>query len=112
MCKVTYVADGSPLSWSDIKADLPQHYQLLAEQPNAKWTFIAQMDHPHLHRPWYMLHPCQTAELLGLMVLQEGATSYNQEHPTDQDLCRFMTAWFTLVGPVLHLHLGVKQALM
>lgn len=107
---VFYVADGEPLSWHDLVANLPQNCQLLAMQPNAKWTFIAQTDHPHLHAPWYMLHPCQTDELLRLMLDQDVTTACSQDSSwSDQALSRYMTAWFSLVGPVLDLHLNATQ---
>ena len=28
----------------------------------------AQVDHPHLHRPWHALHPCQTAARMRLLL--------------------------------------------
>ena len=27
-----------------------------------------QVDHPHLHRPWHALHPCQTAARMRLLL--------------------------------------------
>lgn len=102
-------ADGEPLSWHEIVADLPKQYQVHAMQSDATWTFIAQADHPHLFVPWYMLHPCQTSALMGLMLKQEPATAKIQDNVwSDQALSCYMAAWFTLVGPVFRLRLGFR----
>jgi len=95
-------ADGSHLSWDNIVADLPKSYQCIAQQHDAKWTFISQTEHPHLNNPWYMLHPCQTAELLQLMLESEdnATTARASQHHSS---LRYMTAWFSLVGPVIRL---------
>ena len=96
-------ADGLPLSWNDIVANLPQAYQQAAKQPDAMWTFLSQTDHPHLNLPWYMLHPCQTAELMDLMLNSaEAETAAQGTQDTDFALL-YMTAWFSLVGPVFNL---------
>ena len=88
-------------------ADLPGTYQDIAQQPGAGWTFISQIEHPHLNTPWYMLHPCQTAELLQLVLLTDeseaGTPTVDNCLEFDNGL-RYMTAWFSLVGPVIHMH--------
>ena len=34
----------------------------------------AQIDHPHLHRPWHALHPCQTAARMRLLLAADAPT--------------------------------------
>lgn len=103
-------ADGSLLSWDSIVENLPPFYQCIAHQPNAKWTFISQIDHPHLHMPWYMLHPCQTAELLQLMMQADAAATDAQAIKYGIESAhgvQYMKAWFSLVGPVVRLQLKI-----
>ena len=101
------LADGSQLKREDIMANLSEAYQHIARQPDAAWTFISQTEHPHLNSPWYMLHPCQTSELLGLMLASDNAKP-PADIDTDSGLL-YMTAWFSLVGPPLCLQLDPKS---
>ncbi len=95
------------LDWDLLVADLPESYRCIAHRPDARWTFISQIDHPHLKRPWYMLHPCQTAELLQLMLKPDGSNAevLTTEHSRQVYLLKYMKAWFSLVCPVMHMHL-------
>lgn len=99
--------DGIMLDWDLLVADLPESYRCIAHRPDARWTFISQIDHPHLKQPWYMLHPCQTAELLQLMLKPEvsNAEELTAEHSRQDYLIEYMKAWFSLVSPVMHMHL-------
>ena len=109
-CKKSFcAADGDPLTWHELVADLPQQYQITALQPNAKWTFIAHVEHPHLFVPWYMLHPCQSSELLKLMLEPTAAMTNDMNTAwSDHALSRYMAAWFTLVGQVFKLKLKIN----
>jgi Autophagocytosis associated protein, active-site domain len=66
---------GTPLSFSRIKKELEQqedgislnfsHFidnEIMRDVPS-----ISQEDHPVLHSPFYMLHPCQTGEIMTLL---------------------------------------------
>lgn len=99
--------DGIRLDWDLLVADLPETYRCIAHRPDARWTFISQIEHPHLKRPWYMLHPCQTAELLQLMLKPVGfnAEVFTTERSRQVYLMTYMKAWVSLVCPVMHLHL-------
>ena len=104
-------ADGSPLMWGDIVADLPQAYQLIAHGPDAMWTFISQTDHPHLNLPWYMLHPCQTAELMDLILDAHDKEDLSSQSSSSRGKgLQYMTAWFSLVGPVFRLQVDPNLA--
>ena len=54
-----------------------------------------------------MLHPCQTAELLQLMLEQDGCNAevFTTERSRQVYLMKYMKAWFSLVSPVMHMHL-------
>lgn len=101
-------ADGSLLDWDRIVADVPESYQDIAQRPDAKWTFISQTDHPHLKAPWYMLHPCQTAELMQIMLQSDRSDveALSPEVSLQADGLQYMRAWFSLVGPVIHMQLA------
>ncbi|GBF99681.1 hypothetical protein Rsub_12375 [Raphidocelis subcapitata] len=36
------------------------------------WAYVAQVTHPTLGQPWAALHPCQTAELMRLLMAEGG----------------------------------------
>eukprot|EP00195_Chlamydomonas_chlamydogama_P012283 CAMPEP_0202901518 /NCGR_PEP_ID=MMETSP1392-20130828/14296_1 /ASSEMBLY_ACC=CAM_ASM_000868 /TAXON_ID=225041 /ORGANISM="Chlamydomonas chlamydogama, Strain SAG 11-48b" /LENGTH=370 /DNA_ID=CAMNT_0049588089 /DNA_START=539 /DNA_END=1651 /DNA_ORIENTATION=- len=65
---------GRPLSWGEMQADWP-HWGLLATQAGSDWAFIAPAPHPaltgHQQHGWCMVHPCQTAALLELLMQPE-----------------------------------------
>lgn len=102
-------ADGSQLERKDILANLPEAYQNIAQQPGAAWTFISQIDHPHLGSPWYMLHPCQTNELTELMLLPDDNTSAAQNCIDACGGLQYMTAWFSLIAPAFCLQLDATH---
>ncbi|BBM99998.1 ubiquitin-like-conjugating enzyme ATG10 [Marchantia polymorpha subsp. ruderalis] len=60
-----YHSDGSPINWLDIHMSLPSH--LAQQMDQNRWTFLTQEEHPYLHRPWFMLHPCGTSSIMSLM---------------------------------------------
>lgn len=66
---------------------------------------MTQIEHPHLYMPWYMLHPCQTSQHLKLMLGQESKVEQGAERESVAALSKYMTAWFTLVGPVFELQM-------
>ena len=102
-------ADGSQLRREDIVANLPEAYQHIARKADAAWTFISQIDHPHLGSPWYMLHPCQTSEMMGLMLLPNDNTPPPQKTTHAVGDLQYMTAWFSLVAPPVCLQLDAMS---
>ncbi|KAK9832614.1 hypothetical protein WJX81_003738 [Elliptochloris bilobata] len=59
---------GAPLEWSQLVALLPSASRVLASADATRWTFLTQVEHPHLHQPWHALHPCQTAARMRLLL--------------------------------------------
>ena len=99
------LADGNLLCWTDVIAAFPEAYQGNAKRPDAQWTFLASTEHPHLKTPWYMLHPCQTAELLSLMLnvdASDAEVGYCSSVQRDSDL-RYFQAWYSLIAPVIRM---------
>ncbi|KAK3248469.1 hypothetical protein CYMTET_42067 [Cymbomonas tetramitiformis] len=110
-----YRSDGKELSWDDFDGILPSKQE---KKSQTLETFMSQEEHPHLRRPWFAIHPCQTAELLCLMHQQEllstscPQSSYISSHKTAvgnrrSTLLRYMLGWFSVVGAAV----GVKLPL-
>ncbi|CAG2248941.1 ATG10 [Mytilus edulis] len=57
-----YHQNGKLLSLDEVWSDIPECYRdrLLEE----RWSFITQQEHPLLGRPFFMLHPCHTKDLM------------------------------------------------
>ncbi|XP_051142302.1 ubiquitin-like-conjugating enzyme ATG10 isoform X1 [Andrographis paniculata] len=92
-----YCSDGQPLLLDDIEKDISIS---AAEQlTKSKWTFITQEEHPHLNRPWYMLHPCATSEWMKLL----SAAWIPAEN--------FLSSWFSVVGQVFRLKIPYQMLL-
>ncbi|WIA32386.1 hypothetical protein OEZ86_003216 [Tetradesmus obliquus] len=62
--------DGRPLALEQLLQELPGLQQ--CKEPNqADWTFITQVEHPLLRTSCFMLHPCQTAARMQLLLQQQ-----------------------------------------
>lgn len=66
-------ADGTRLSWEETLADLPERSQATAKEDATRWTFITQQEHPVTRKPMHSIHPCETAQLMSLLLAQESA---------------------------------------
>uniref|UniRef100_A0A383VXS2 Ubiquitin-like-conjugating enzyme ATG10 n=1 Tax=Tetradesmus obliquus TaxID=3088 RepID=A0A383VXS2_TETOB len=66
--------DGRLLSLSQLLQELPD-LQQCREPSQADWTFITQVEHPLLRTPCFMLHPCQTAARMQLLLQQQELSS-------------------------------------
>lgn len=67
------VAEAQPHDASDEQAQLASDGPDLSEEAN--WTFLTQTEHPLLGRPCFGLHPCRTAEWVGVLLHAATATS-------------------------------------
>ncbi|KAI0530602.1 hypothetical protein KFK09_000147 [Dendrobium nobile] len=80
--------DGQPLDLDDIQKDLPEYSLKLIRE--SKWTFITFEEHPYLHQPWYMLHPCGTSDWMKLLQGNPSAANY-------------LVSWLSVVGQAVGL---------
>jgi ubiquitin-like-conjugating enzyme ATG10 len=114
-------ADGSELTWDALVDDLPAAQRTLARSQRDRWSFLTRQDHPHLQRPWYTLHPCQTAALLALLLARttaeaasggergdERGAPQQTEDGDDGLLLRYMLAWCSVVPAALGLTLPAQ----
>lgn len=83
--------DGTPLEASQVlqqlrhasgSIPLPAHAATDTSE-EANWQFLTQVDHPHLNRPMFALHPCETASWMDT-ILRAGTTDAPSEHPTGE----------------------------
>lgn len=89
-----YRSDGQLLLFKEIEKDLPASSSKVLTE--SKWTFITQMEHPYMKRPWFMLHPCGTNELMRLLL--------QGDKLADE---KYMISWLSVVGQVV----GIKVPL-
>jgi hypothetical protein len=84
--------DGSPIGAAELQ-QLLRPAPAPGAQPGGSaaspgWAHLEPLEHPLLHRPWLCLHPCQTARLMGTMLLgqQGGSGGAGAEHPARASL--------------------------
>ncbi|MBN3294723.1 ATG10 enzyme, partial [Polypterus senegalus] len=89
--------DGRPLTLEEIWQSVHENYkERLLEGP---WETITQQEHPLLGQPFFILHPCRSHELMTpiLKSAREEKRSVN-----------YITAWLSMMGPVLGLNLPIS----
>ncbi|XP_052069815.1 ubiquitin-like-conjugating enzyme ATG10 [Mytilus californianus] len=88
-----YHQNGKLLSLDEVWSDIPECYRdrLLEE----RWSFITQQEHPLLGRPFFMLHPCHTKDLMAQVtsIQDDGQRNY-------------LLSWLCAVGPVVGLKMS------
>lgn len=64
-----------------------------------KWGTLTQVEHPLLGQPYFQLHPCNTAKLMG-QVMPEPASAW-----TSVALRTYLVSWLSMFGPPVGLEL-------
>ncbi|GFS32142.1 ubiquitin-like-conjugating enzyme ATG10 [Nephila pilipes] len=83
--------DGKLLSLEELWKQIPSCFK--NNEPDSKWNILTQQEHPILGIPYFMVHPCYTADLLST------CSSSN-----------YIISWLSIVGPVAGLTLSLKYA--
>ncbi|XP_055344041.1 ubiquitin-like-conjugating enzyme ATG10 [Paramacrobiotus metropolitanus] len=86
--------NGSLIPLSLLHKSIPAHL-VPAESDSYLWETLSQIEHPVLHRPFFALHPCRTAELIGNM------KTFSKN---------WLISWISSVGPAVGLQLPVAFA--
>ncbi|CAC5386395.1 ATG10L [Mytilus coruscus] len=88
-----YHQNGKLLSLDEVWSDIPECYRdrLLEE----RWSFITQQEHPLLGRPFFMLHPCHTKDLMAQVTSIQDDSHRN-----------YLLSWLCAVGPVVGLEIS------
>ncbi|KAL2653482.1 hypothetical protein R1flu_021610 [Riccia fluitans] len=134
-----YYPDGRPINWFEVGLSLSAEFAQRIDEN--KWTFLTQEEHPYLHLPWYMLHPCGTSGIMALIFSQRMITigkdkledenhhlsSHKNSGVNDKafsaDRSRrqpanpkdhYLLTWLSFVGPLLRLpvHLDLFRSLL
>ncbi|XP_078447499.1 autophagocytosis-associated family protein isoform X2 [Wolffia australiana] len=111
-----YQYDGQQLQLEEIMADFSLSSSI-GSLTESTWTFITTEDHPFLHRPWHMLHPCATRDWMSLLFsdsspLLDCRQTVIQKH--------YLPSWLSVVGQVvglkiplgLHAHVNIPSLTM
>lgn len=85
--------DGRLLSLEDMWRRVHANFQDSLQEN--RWSVLTQQEHPVLRRPFYLLHPCHTAHLLGC---------FQGKSPN------IVITWLSTVGPVVGLTLAQQYA--
>lgn len=85
--------DGRLLSLEDMWCRVHANFQDSLQEN--RWSVLTQQEHPVLRRPFYQLHPCHTAQLLGC---------FRGKSPN------IVITWLSTVGPVVGLTLPPQYA--
>lgn len=99
-----YKLDGRLLTWDEVWGDLPPHYQ----NSEIRSTFLTQNDHPVLGVPFYFIHPCETAKLMGEL-RREQDPALTPTKSTTADEHNYLMQWLSIVAPVIGLHVPLSQ---
>ncbi|KAG9453569.1 hypothetical protein H6P81_006473 [Aristolochia fimbriata] len=89
-----YRSDGQPLGLADIEHSLPPHSLKILQE--ARWTYMTREEHPHLNRPWFMLHPCGTSDWMKLLF--DGNLFANE-----LIVKQYLLSWLSVVGQAIGL---------
>lgn len=98
-----YKQDGMLLKLDEIWKQVPETYAKQLE--HQRWSMLTQQEHPFLHSPFYMLHPCNTQKLM------EQIYEKNSCEPNHEQMKNYLVTWLSTVGPVVGLTVNPKYAL-
>ncbi len=70
-----------------------------------KWGMVTQQEHPYLGRPFYHIHPCHTATVVG-RALQCSSRVGGDTPPTSN----YLMTWLSTFAPVVGLEFSIKYA--
>ncbi|XP_046840484.1 ubiquitin-like-conjugating enzyme ATG10 isoform X2 [Xenia sp. Carnegie-2017] len=90
--------DGKLLSLENIWENVPLVHRDFLKYD--KWSFITQQEHPILGRPYFLVHPCHTANLIMQLLMNVPDSK--------RDNLSYLTTWLTAVGPTVGLQLPLE----
>lgn len=75
-----------------------------------EWGTVTQQEHPLLCCPFYHLHPCHTADVMGTAVQNGTLRLELQGHgnETDSHVAQYLLSWLSMYGPTIGLHVPLK----
>ncbi|KAN0027604.1 hypothetical protein ACTFIU_010572 [Dictyostelium citrinum] len=98
--------DSSPLSWNEIWNNLP--LSNFDKNQQSAIPYITQVEHPILGNPCYQLHPCETDNLMKLVLLKE--KDYNDSGEKEKEKEKkeyfkdyYLLSWLSIIGPMVNI---------
>lgn len=95
-----------PLSdiWSLLSPDFVSHEA-------DKWSLVTQQEHPYLGRPFYHIHPCHTATVMGraMQCCTVGVRRHGGEEK-EASGGNYLITWLSTFAPVIGLEFSLKYA--
>lgn len=95
-----YTRSGKLISLDDVWSLVPEHYR--DRLASNRWSFITQVEHPYLGRPFYQLHPCNTEKLMS------ASSKVGSENSEKEN---YLIRWLSLVGPVVNIKIPFEYGL-
>ncbi|XP_005008081.1 ubiquitin-like-conjugating enzyme ATG10 isoform X1 [Cavia porcellus] len=92
-------SDGRPLTLQDIWDGVHECYKTRLLQ--GPWDTITQQEHPILGQPFFVLHPCKTAEFMTPVL--------KNSQKINRDI-NYVTSWLSMVGPAVGLNVPLSYA--
>lgn len=75
------------------------HFQFSEQIWENKWESLTQTEHPFIGRPFFQLHPCHTAKLMGQLKPKISSNS--------KFISQYIISWLSMFGPVIGLKLSL-----
>ena len=85
--------NGSQLQLEDIWKIVSKD---LTSTSTDRWSLVSQQDHPLLGRPYYHVHPCHTAKVMG------------QANDLSQGASNYLISWLSVFGPIIGLKVPIN----
>ncbi|KAK5576188.1 hypothetical protein RB653_007329 [Dictyostelium firmibasis] len=94
--------DSSPLTWNEIWINLP--LSNFDKNQQSTIPYITQVEHPILGSPCYQLHPCETDNLMKLVLLKEKENdNYDDDNEKDYFKDYYLLSWLSIIGPMVNI---------
>lgn len=102
---------GLILSELDFGVEVNEGHSVFVPGAGDKIPAVSQEHHPVLHRPFYMLHPCQTGQVMEELIQKMDQLSHGDGEERversrgstpgaekQEDGCRYLLAWLSVAG--------------
>lgn len=73
-----------------------------------RWGLVTQQEHPYLGRPFYHIHPCHTAGVMGGAM--QCCSSVKEDESERTGKGNYLVTWLSTFGPVVGLKLSLEYA--
>lgn len=94
-------ADGTPVPGEALLPALG-----LSDERSTDWTFVTQDMHPVTDTPFYVLHPCRTAQRMGELA---AADNSGDKAGGSVASAPYLLSWFCATVAAINLHMGPDE---